>query len=87
VFERGIMKKRLALNGNGQLEVVNAPPLFFPTCCASIIAGKHYLQYRVPEDDHHTLFFEVYLIESKRLLAGGATRNPPVEYASLPQDR
>jgi len=82
VFDYGIMKKRLAKNGNGKLEVVNQHPLVFPNMLRQHHGREHYLQYRVPVDDGHTLFYEVYFIES----ANGATvepsEDPPVEYAS-----
>jgi len=82
VFERGIMKKRFAANGSGQLELVNAHPLVFPNMLRQHHSREHYLQYRVPEDDHHTLFFEVYLIESRDGSPVDQPENPPVEYAS-----
>lgn len=62
VVDCGIMKKRYAANGDGELRVVNAHPLVFPNMLRQHHGREHYLQYRVPEDDAHTLFFEVYLI-------------------------
>ena len=60
VFEYGIMKKRLAANGDGLLAVVNQHPLVFPNMLRQCHGHEHYLQYRVPVDDTHTLFFEIY---------------------------
>lgn len=82
VFEYGIMKKRLASNGDGALHVVNQHPLVFPNMLRQCHGREHYLQYRVPVDDTHTLFFEIYFLES----AGGApvqqTGDPQVNYAA-----
>lgn len=82
VFNYGIMKKRLARNGDGQLQVVNAHPLVFPNMLRQHHGKEHYLQYRVPVDDTHTLFFEVYFIESDNEPAIDQTAEPPVEYSS-----
>jgi len=81
VIDCGIMKKRFAANGNGELRVVNAHPLVFPNMLRQHHGREHYLQYRVPEDDAHTLFFEVYLIESSDGAPVPQPDNPPVEYA------
>ncbi|MGH7844957.1 MAG: Rieske 2Fe-2S domain-containing protein [Candidatus Binatia bacterium] len=82
VFEHGIMKKRLAGNGTGKLGVVNQHPLVFPNMLRQHHGKEHYLQYRVPVDDTHTLFFEVYFIESGNGSAIDQAEDPPVEYAS-----
>lgn len=82
VFEHGIMKKRLARNGDGKLEVVNQHPLVFPNMLRQHHGKEHYLQYRVPADDAHTLFFEVYFIESADGSVMDQPEDPPVEYAS-----
>jgi 5,5'-dehydrodivanillate O-demethylase len=82
VFEHGIMKKRLAQNGNGKLEVINQHPLVFPNMLRQHHGKEHYIQYRVPVDDTHTLFFEVYFIESGNGSVIHEPEDPPVEYAS-----
>jgi 5,5'-dehydrodivanillate O-demethylase len=82
VFEHGIMKKRLARNGDGKLEVINAHPLVFPNMLRQHHGKEHYIQYRVPVDDTHTLFFEVYFIESGNGVSADPLADPPVEYAS-----
>ena len=82
VVDCGIMKKRFAANDRGELELVNAHPLVFPNMLRQHHGKEHYLQYRVPEDDTHTLFFEVYLIESAARAMSGQSADPPVEYAS-----
>jgi 5,5'-dehydrodivanillate O-demethylase len=82
VFEHGIMKKRLAQNGNGKLEVINQHPLVFPNMLRQHHGKEHYIQYRVPVDDTHTLFFEVYFIESGNGAVMHEPEDPPVEYAS-----
>ncbi|MGH7769402.1 MAG: hypothetical protein ACREQP_18300, partial [Candidatus Binatia bacterium] len=43
---------------------------------------EHYLQYRVPVDDTHTLFFEVYFIESDDGSAVDQPEDPPVNHAA-----
>lgn len=82
VFEYGIMKKRFAKNGGGKLELVNAHPLVFPNMLRQHHGREHYLQYRVPVDDTHTLFFEVYFFESGDGSRVDQAEEPPVEYAS-----
>ena len=82
VFEHGIMKKRLARNGDGKVEVINAHPLVFPNMLRQHHGKEHYIQYRVPVDDTHTLFFEVYFIESGNGVSADPLADPPVEYAS-----
>jgi 5,5'-dehydrodivanillate O-demethylase oxygenase subunit len=82
VFDHGIMKKRLAKNGSGKLEVVNQHPLVFPNMLRQHHGREHYLQYRVPVDDGHTLFYEVYFIESANGLTVEQPEDPPVEYAA-----
>jgi 5,5'-dehydrodivanillate O-demethylase len=80
-FEYGIMKKRLAANGNGKLDVVNQHPLVFPNMLRQHHGREHYLQYRVPVDDTHTLFFEIYFLESKDGGTVSALEDPEVDYA------
>ena len=80
-FEYGIMKKRLASNGNRKLEVVNQHPLVFPNMLRQHHGLEHYLQYRVPVDDGHTLFFEIYFLENKDKTTVVETGDTPVEYA------
>jgi 5,5'-dehydrodivanillate O-demethylase len=82
VFEHGIMKKRFASNGNGKTELVNAHPLVLPNMLRQHHGREHYLQYRVPVDDGHTLFFEVYFFESDDAASDEELENPPVEYAA-----
>ena len=81
VFEYGIMKKRFATNGDGEVELVNQHPLVFPNMLRQHHGREHYLQYRVPVDDTHTLFFEVYFFESKDSSSVNQPEDPPVEYA------
>ena len=81
VFEYGIMKKRFASNGEGVLELVNQHPLVFPNMLRQHHGREHYLQYRVPVDDTHTLFFEVYFFESKDGSVMDQSEDPAVEYA------
>ena len=81
-FEYGIMKKRLAENGDGTLVVVNQHPLVFPNMLRQCHGREHYLQYRVPVDDTHTLFFEIYFTESKDGSAVAQPEDPPVHYAA-----
>lgn len=81
IFEYGIMKKRFARNGDGKLELVNAHPLVFPNMLRQHHGREHYIQYRVPVDDAHTLFFEVYFMESKDGSEVEQPEDPPVEYA------
>jgi 5,5'-dehydrodivanillate O-demethylase len=81
-FEYGIMKKRLAANGDGELSVVNQHPLVFPNMLRQCHGREHYLQYRVPVDDTHTLFFEIYFLESKDGAAVDQPEDPPVNYAA-----
>jgi 5,5'-dehydrodivanillate O-demethylase len=81
VFEYGIMKKRFAATGDGNLELVNAHPLIFPNMLRQRHGREHYLQYRVPVDDTHTLFFEVYFFESRDGSPVEQPEDPPVEYA------
>jgi 5,5'-dehydrodivanillate O-demethylase len=80
-FEYGIMKKRFASNGNGKLDLVNQHPLVFPNMLRQHHGLEHYLQYRVPVDDTHTLFFEIYFFESKDGKAVPQPEDPPVDYA------
>jgi 5,5'-dehydrodivanillate O-demethylase len=80
-FEYGIMKKRFASNGNGKLEVVNQHPLVFPNMLRQHHGREHYLQYRVPVDDTHTLFFEIYFLESKDGSTVSESGDPEVDYA------
>jgi 5,5'-dehydrodivanillate O-demethylase len=80
-FEYGIMKKRFASNGNGKLDLVNQHPLVFPNMLRQHHGLEHYLQYRVPVDDTHTLFFEIYFLESKDGEAEPQLEDPPVDYA------
>jgi 5,5'-dehydrodivanillate O-demethylase len=80
VFDYGIMKKRFARNGEGVLEQVNQHPLVFPNMLRQHHGREHYLQYRVPVDDTHTLFFEVYFFESKDGSVVEQLEDPPVEY-------
>jgi 5,5'-dehydrodivanillate O-demethylase len=82
VFDYGIMKKRLAANGDGELAVVNQHPLVFPNMLRQRHGREHYLQYRVPVDDTHTLFFEIYFLESKDRAAIDQPEDPPVTYAA-----
>jgi 5,5'-dehydrodivanillate O-demethylase oxygenase subunit len=82
VFDYGIMKKRLAANGDGALQVVNQHPLVFPNMLRQCHGREHYLQYRVPVDDTHTLFFEIYFLESQDGSARGSSAEPPVNYAA-----
>jgi 5,5'-dehydrodivanillate O-demethylase len=82
VFDYGIMKKRLAANGNGELSVVNQHPLVFPNMLRQCHGREHYLQYRVPVDDTHTLFFEIYFLESKDGPPIEQPEDPPVNYAA-----
>jgi 5,5'-dehydrodivanillate O-demethylase len=81
-FDYGIMKKRLASNGNGDLAVVNQHPLVFPNMLRQCHGREHYLQYRVPVDDTHTLFFEIYFLESTDGSAIEQPDDPPVNYAA-----
>ena len=80
-FEYGIMKRRLAANGNGKLDVVNQHPLVFPNMLRQHHGREHYLQYRVPVDDTHTLFFEIYFLEGKDSAAVSHSIDTPVDYA------
>lgn len=80
-FEYGIMKKRFARNGGG-LELVNAHPLIFPNMLRQNHGKEHYIQYRVPVDDTHTRFFEVYFLESPDGAPMEQPAEPPVEYAA-----
>jgi 5,5'-dehydrodivanillate O-demethylase len=80
-FEYGIMKKRFASNGNGEVELVNQHPLVFPNMLRQHHGLEHYLQYRVPVDDTHTLFFEIYFLELKNGKAERQPEDPPVDYA------
>ncbi|HWP58127.1 MAG TPA: Rieske 2Fe-2S domain-containing protein [Candidatus Acidoferrales bacterium] len=82
LFEHGIMKKRFAKNGDGKLEVVNQHPLVFPNMLRQHHGKEHYIQYRVPVDDTHTLFFEVYFIESADRGRVDPLEDPPVEHAA-----
>lgn len=82
VFTYGIMKKRLALNGDGKMALVNQHPLVFPNMLRQHHGREHYLQYRVPVDDTHTLFFELYFLESKDGSTINQPEDPPVDYAS-----
>ena len=82
VFDHGIMKKRFVSNGNGKMELVNAHPLVLPNMLRQHHGREHYLQYRVPVDDGHTLFFEVYFFESDDAASDKKLENPPVEYAA-----
>lgn len=82
VFDYGIMKKRLADNGDGALHVVNQHPLVFPNMLRQCHGREHYLQYRVPVDDTHTLFFEIYFLESNDGAAIEQPEDPPVDYAA-----
>ena len=82
LFEYGIMKKRFAPNGDGQFELVNQHPLVFPNMLRQHHGREHYLQYRVPVDDTHTLFFEVYFLESEDGEPGDENGEPPVDYAA-----
>jgi 5,5'-dehydrodivanillate O-demethylase len=82
VFDYGIMKKRLAANGDGELSVVNQHPLVFPNMLRQCHGREHYLQYRVPVDDTHTLFFEIYFLESKDRAAIDQPEDPPVNHAA-----
>jgi len=82
VFEHGIMKKRFAGNGKGELQLVNAHPLVFPNMLRQNHGREHYLQYRVPVDDTHTLFFEIYFFESKDGSTVDQPEDPPVQYAA-----
>jgi len=81
LFEYGIMKKRFATNGDGGPDLVNAHPLIFPNMLRQHHGREHYLQYRVPEDDTHTLFFEVYFFESEDGSMVDQPEDPVVEYA------
>jgi 5,5'-dehydrodivanillate O-demethylase len=81
-FDYGIMKKRLAANGNGEIHVVNQHPLVFPNMLRQCHGREHYLQYRVPVDDTHTLFFEIYFLESTDGSAIEQPGDPPVNYAA-----
>ena len=80
-FEYGIMKKRFASNGNGKLDLVNQHPLVFPNMLRQHHGLEHYLQYRVPVDDTHTLFFEIYFHQSKDGKTVLQPDDPPVDYA------
>ena len=80
-FEYGIMKKRFASNGNGRLDLVNQHPLVFPNVLRQHHGREHYIQYRVPVDDTHTLLFEIYFLESKDGSAVSPSADPPVNYA------
>jgi len=82
VFDYGIMKKRLAANGDRELSVVNQHPLVFPNMLRQCHGREHYLQYRVPVDDTHTLFFEIYFLESKEGAPIEQPEDPPVNYAA-----
>ncbi len=81
-FDYGIMKKRLASNGDGALAVVNQHPLVFPNMLRQCHGREHYLQYRVPVDDTHTLFFEIYFLESVNGTPVEQPEDPPVSYAA-----
>jgi len=82
VFAYGVMKKRFAGNGNGGMRLVNAHPLVFPNMLRQHHGREHYLQYRVPVDDTHTRFFEVYFFETEDRASAEQLENPPVEYAA-----
>jgi 5,5'-dehydrodivanillate O-demethylase len=82
VFEYGLMKKRFVRNREGKLELVNAHPLVFPNMLRQHHGREHYLHYRVPVDDTHTLFFEVYFLESGDGSKIDQIEEPTVEYAS-----
>ena len=81
LFDYGIMKKRFASNGDGKLDLVNQHPLVFPNMLRQHHGREHYIQYRVAVDDTHTLFFEVYFLESKDGSAVAQPEDPPVDYA------
>jgi 5,5'-dehydrodivanillate O-demethylase oxygenase subunit len=80
-FEYGIMKKRFASNGDGKLDVVNQHPLVFPNMLRQHHGREHYLQYRVPVDDSHTLFFEIYFLGSHDGAPAADPEDVPVDYA------
>ena len=82
LFDYGIMKQRFAGNGEGGHELVNQHPLVFPNMLRQHHGREHYLQYRVPVDDTHTLFFEVYFLESKDAPVIEQLEDPPVQYAA-----
>ena len=86
VFEYGIMKKRFVSDGNGKLELLNAHPLVFPNMLRQHHGREHYIQYRVPVDDTHTRFYEVYFFESEDKANSEQLENPPVEYAAYHKD-
>ena len=79
-FEHGIMKKRYVKNGGGQLALVNAHPLVFPNMLRQCHGREHYIQYRVPLDDTHTAFIQVYFTESKDGAMVDQPDDPPLEY-------
>lgn len=81
LFEYGITKKRFASSGNGEFALVNAHPLVFPNILRQNHGREHYVQYRVPVDDTHTLFFEVYFLESDDGSTVEPSDEPPVQYA------
>ena len=80
VFEHGIMKKRYVKNGGDSFELVNAHPLVFPNMLRQCHGREHYIQYRVPLDDTHTAFIQVYFTESKDGAEVEQPEDPPVDY-------
>lgn len=80
VFEYGIMKKRFA-SQNGKVELVNQHPLVFPNMLRQHHGREHYIQWRVPVDDTHTLFFEMRFLESEDGSPVEQPEDPPVHYA------
>ena len=75
------MKKRFASNGKGKMALVNAHPLVFPNMLRQHHGREHYIQYRVPVDDAHTRFYEVYFFETEDRSPADELENPPIEYA------
>jgi 5,5'-dehydrodivanillate O-demethylase len=80
VFEHGIMKKRYAKTGSGELEIVNAHPLVFPNMLRQRHGPRHYLEYRVPIDDTHTAITQVYFTESSDGADVDQPEDPPLEF-------
>ena len=79
-FEYGIMKRRYIKNGGETFNLVNAHPLVFPNMLRQCHGREHYIQWRVPEDDTHTLFFQLFFTESKDGSEVEQAEYPPVEY-------
>lgn len=65
IFDYGIIKRRVWSTGDDQADTWSTGhPLLFPNILQQGGGGKFILQYRVPQDDHHTwhLEYAVYIL-------------------------